>query len=62
MGVRKDEIYKLSENVVARDVHGEFLIIPVSSGVGESDEELFSLNEFGRAIWDEFTEKRVCRI
>lgn len=47
-----NSIYKPSEDVVARDIHGEFIIIPVSSGIADSDEEIFSLNETGRAIWE----------
>ncbi|MBL7131040.1 MAG: PqqD family protein [Candidatus Omnitrophica bacterium] len=53
-----DEIYKPSEDVVARDVHGEFIIIPITSGISESDEEIFSLNKFGKAIWDKLDGKR----
>jgi hypothetical protein len=51
-------IYVPSEDVVARDVHGEFIIIPIASGIGDSDDEIFSLNKFGRAIWDKLFGKR----
>jgi len=51
-------IYKLSEDVVARDIHGEFVIIPITSGIGGSDDEIFSLNNFGKAIWDKLDGKR----
>lgn len=52
-----NSIYAPSEDVVARDVHGEFIIIPITSGIGDSDDEIFSLNEFGRAIWDKLDSK-----
>ncbi|HTZ10987.1 MAG TPA: PqqD family protein [Candidatus Margulisiibacteriota bacterium] len=50
--------YLPSEDVVARDVHGEFIIIPITSGIADSDDEIFSLNEFGRAIWEKLDGKR----
>jgi hypothetical protein len=60
MGARIDlnSVYALSEDVVARDIHGEFIIIPITSGLGESDDEIFSLNNFGKAIWDKLDGKR----
>jgi len=51
-------IYKQSEDVVARQVHGEFIIIPITSGSGGPDEAIFSLNKFGRIIWDKLSGKR----
>lgn len=53
-----DGVYKPSEDVVARDLHGEFVMIPVTSGIGEPDDEIFSLNNFGKAIWDKLDGKR----
>jgi hypothetical protein len=50
-------IYAPSEDVVAREVQGEFIIIPVTSGIGDED-EILSLNETGRAIWDKFDGKK----
>lgn len=51
-------IYKPSEDVVAREVQEEFIIIPITSGVGDSEDEIFSLNKTGRAIWDELDGKK----
>lgn len=53
-----DTVYKPSEDVVAREVQGEFVIIPITSGIGDLEDELFSLNETGRAIWDRLDGKR----
>ena len=50
--------YAPSEDVVARDVHGEFLIIPITSGIGDLDDQIFSLNKFARAIWEKLDSKR----
>ena len=47
-----NKTYRISEDVVAREVAGEFIIIPITSGIGDIEDEIFSLNETGRAIWD----------
>ncbi len=49
-------IYAPSEDVVAREVQGEFIIIPITSGIGDED-EIFTLNDTGRAIWDKLDSK-----
>jgi hypothetical protein len=53
--------YTPSENVVARDVQGEFIIIPITSGVGDQEDEIFTMNETGRAIWDRLDGKRALK-
>jgi len=53
-----DKVYLPSENVVARDIQGELIIIPITSGVGDLEDEIFTLNETGRAIWDKLDGKR----
>ena len=40
-----------SENIVAREIEGELIIVPLVSGIGDLDDELFTLNETGKAIW-----------
>ncbi len=56
--INLNSIYKPSEDIVAREVQGEFIIIPITSGIAESDDEIFSLNESGRVIWDKLDGKR----
>lgn len=51
-GIVLNDVLAVSEDVVAREVEGEFLIIPIASGVGDMEDELYSLNECGKAIWD----------
>lgn len=58
LNVKLQNCYIPSEDVVARDVHGEFVIIPIISGVGDADDAIFSLNKFGRAIWDALDKER----
>ncbi|MCK4859068.1 MAG: PqqD family protein [Candidatus Omnitrophica bacterium] len=46
------------DDVVAREIHGEFIIVPVTAGIGDSNDDLYSTNETGRAIWDRLDGKR----
>ena len=40
-----------SRDVVAREIEGEVIIVPLVAGIGDADDELYTLNETGRAIW-----------
>jgi hypothetical protein len=51
--IQMDFIYGISQDVVARKIEGETVIIPLTAEIGEVDEELYSLNESGEAIWQE---------
>lgn len=51
-------VYKPSEDVVARDIQGDFIIVPITSGVGDLENGIFTLNETGRAIWERLDGKR----
>lgn len=59
--VKLEAVYAPSKDVVARDVHGEFIVIPISSGVGDLEDEIFSLNEEGRAIWEKLDGKKTLK-
>ena len=50
--IRLEGIYVPSKNIVAREIEGELLIVPVVSGIGDMEDELFTLNETGKIIWD----------
>jgi hypothetical protein len=41
-----------SEDVVARNIEGELIIVPLVAGIGDLEDELFTLNETGKAIWE----------
>lgn len=47
-----DKIYVPSEAIVARVIEGELIIVPLVAGIGDMDDELFTLNETGKAIWE----------
>ncbi len=40
-----------SEEVAAREIEGEVIIVPLFSGAGDADEEFYTLNDTGRSIW-----------
>lgn len=44
--------YAHSDDVVARVIEGDLIIVPLTAGVGDSEEDLYTLNDTGRAIWD----------
>lgn len=46
-----DSIYKQSEDIVSREIQGEIVIVPITSGIGDLEDDLFTLNETGRVIW-----------
>ncbi len=46
-----ERVYVPSEEVVAREVSGEFILVLIASGVGDLEDEIFSLNETGQTIW-----------
>jgi hypothetical protein len=46
-----DNICVPSEDVVAREIEGEIVIVPLAAGIGDMEDELYTLNETGKAIW-----------
>ena len=40
-----------SGDVVAREIEGELIVVPIASGIGDLEDELYTLNETGRTIW-----------
>ena len=47
-----DEVFGPSEDVVARKIEGETIIIPLVAGIGDLEDDLYTLNETGQAIWE----------
>ena len=51
-------VYTLSENIVAREIEGEIIIVPLIGGIGEDDEAIYTLNQTGQAIWEQIDGQR----
>ncbi len=49
--VKLAAVYEPSADVVAREIEGEIIIVPLVRGIGDAEDDLFSLNETGRAFW-----------
>ena len=58
MNISTQDVYKPSDDVVAREIEGEIIIVPLVAGIGDLEDELFSLNETGKAIWDRLDGRR----
>ena len=58
MAIQKNGVYAPSEDVVAREIEGELIIVPLVAGIGDLEDELFTLNETGKAIWDQLDGKQ----
>jgi len=56
--VSLDGRYMPSEDVVARNIEGELIIVPLVAGIGDLEDELYTLNETGNAIWDRLDGKK----
>jgi len=50
-----------SEDVVSREIEGELIIVPIASGIGDAEDELYTLNDTGREIWQQLDGKRTVR-
>jgi hypothetical protein len=48
--VSLDSKYLPSQDVVARDIEGELILVPIASGIGDMEDEIYTLNDTGRAI------------
>ncbi len=55
--MKLEGIYTPSEDIVAREIEGEIIIIPIVSGIGDLEDELYTLNEMGKAIWNKLDGK-----
>lgn len=58
MTIRRDALYAVSDDVVAREIEGEIIIVPLVAGIGDLEDELFTLNKTGKAIWDKLAGRR----
>jgi len=58
MTPRLDAVYRPSADIVAREIEGQLIIVPIAAGVGDMEDELYSLNDSGRAVWGKLDGKR----
>lgn len=44
--------YKISDNLISREIEETLVIVPLDSGMGDINSELYSLNETGSLVWE----------
>lgn len=54
-----DSVCLPSEDVVSREIEGDVIIVPLVAGIGDADDELYTLNATGRAIWQKLDGHRT---
>lgn len=54
-------IYRPSDDVVAREIEGEIILVPLASGMGDLEDELYTLNPCGAAVWKALDGKRTLK-
>ena len=59
MKVNREAVYVPTEDIVAREIEGEIIIVPIAAGIGDLEDELFTLNETGKAIWNMLDGRRT---
>jgi len=57
--IRMEAAYIPSGDVVAREIEGELIIVPLAAGIGDTDDELYTMNETGKALWARLDGKRT---
>ncbi len=48
-------------DVVSREIEGDVIIVPLTAGIGDADDELYTLNDTGKAIWQRLDGVRSLR-
>ena len=59
--VELNNVYVPSEEIVARVIEEELIIVPLVSGIGDLEDDLFTLNETGRTIWNKLDGKKILK-
>ncbi len=57
--VENNDICVPSDDIVAREIEGELIIVPLTSGIGDLEDELFTLNNTAKAIWENLNGKKT---
>ena len=59
--IKVDSTYSTSEDIISRVIDGELIIVPLVAGIGNTDDELFTLNDTGKSIWELLDGERTPR-
>jgi coenzyme PQQ biosynthesis protein PqqD len=56
--IEPNDIYVPSQDIVARNIEGEIIIVPLTSEIGDMEDELFTLNDTGKEVWKNLDGKK----
>jgi hypothetical protein len=59
--IEMSDVYEPSADIVAREIEGEIIIVPIASGIGDLEDELYTVNATGRLIWARLDGKKDLR-
>lgn len=51
-------IFTISDDVVAREIEGEIIIVPLKAGIGDMEDMLFTANDMGKEVWKKLDGKK----
>jgi hypothetical protein len=54
-----NSVFIASNDIVARMIEGELIIVPLASGIADMEDELFALNDTGKAIWEKLDGRKT---
>jgi predicted deacylase len=57
--IKRDAVYRPSDDLVAREIDGELVIVPIAAGIGDLEDELYTLNDTARAVWGRLDGRRT---
>jgi hypothetical protein len=57
--VDREAVFKPSDDLVSREIDGQLILVPIAAGIGDMEDELYTLNDTGRALWDRLDGSRT---
>jgi len=51
--------YFQNDDIIVREIEGEYLMIPIASGIGDMEDEMYTLNRTGIAIWEKLSPEKT---
>ena len=49
--VSRDAVYRPSDDLVVREIDGRTIIVPIGTGIGDLEDDLYALNDTARVVW-----------
>jgi hypothetical protein len=59
--LKLDSVYVPSQDIVSREIEGELIIVPLVSGIGDMENELYTLNQTGKAVWEKLDGRKCLK-